>query len=157
VPGRAPASLASAAMIDDAEYVPSAWDWVRKQVDAYESSGGTKGVTLQGVPTVVMTMRGRRSGKVRKAPVMRVEDGGTYAAVASKGGDPAHPGWYLNLLADPEITLQDGPEVREMRARVAEGDERAAWWDRAVAVWPAYEDYQKRTDRQIPVVLLEPR
>jgi deazaflavin-dependent oxidoreductase (nitroreductase family) len=143
-------------MADD-EYVPSTWDWVRKQVDAYESSGGTTGVTLQGVPTVVVTMRGRRTGKVRKAPVMRVEHGGTYAAVASKGGAPTHPGWYLNLLADPDVTLQDGPDVHELRAREADGDEREAWWDRAVAVWPAYADYQKRTDRRIPVVLLEPR
>ncbi|HKE74412.1 MAG TPA: nitroreductase family deazaflavin-dependent oxidoreductase [Acidimicrobiales bacterium] len=143
-------------MADD-EYVPSTWDWVRRQVDAYESSGGTKGVTLQGVPTVVVTMRGRRSGKVRKAPVMRVEHGGTYAAVASKGGSPTHPGWYRNLQADPDVTLQDGPDVHELRAREAEGAERDAWWDRAVAVWPAYADYQQRTDRRIPVVLLEPR
>lgn len=143
-------------MADD-EYVPSTWDWVRKQVDAYESSGGTRGVTLQGVPTVVMTMRGRRSGKVRKAPVMRVEHDGTYAAVASKGGAPTHPGWYLNLLADPDITLQDGPHLHELHAREVDGDERDAWWARAVAVWPAYADYQERTDRRIPVVLLEPR
>jgi F420H(2)-dependent quinone reductase len=140
----------------DGEYEPSAWGWVRKQVDAYESSGGTEGVMLQGAPVVVITMRGRRSGKVRKAPVMRVEHDGTYAAVASKGGAPAHPGWYRNLLAEPRVTLQDGPEVREMRAREVTGDEKVAWWARAVAVWPAYDDYQARTDRQIPVVLLEP-
>jgi F420H(2)-dependent quinone reductase len=143
-------------MTDD-EYVPSAFDWVREQVDTYESSGGTKGLTLRGVPTVVVTMRGRRSGKVRKAPVMRVEHEGTYAAVASKGGAPAHPEWYLNLSADPDVTVQDGPAVREMRAREIDGEEREAWWARAVAVWPDYAEYQTRTDRRIPVVLLEPR
>ena len=90
----------------EGEYEPSAWGWVAKQVDQYESSGGTTGVTLQGVPTVVMTMHGRKSGKVRKAAVMRIEHDGAYAAVASKGGDPNHPGWYLNLLADPEVTVQ---------------------------------------------------
>ena len=142
----------------EGEYVPSAWDWVAKQVDQYESSGGTKGLTIQGVPCVVMTMRGRRTGVVRKAAVMRVEHDGTYAAVASKGGSPENPGWYHNLLADPgNVTLRDGTEVHEVHARELEGDERAEWWDRAAAVWPAYDDYAKRTDRAIPVVLLEPR
>ena len=143
-------------MTDD-EYAPSALDWVREQVDAYESSGGTKGTTLRGVPTVVMTMRGRRSGKVRKAPVMRVEHDGTYVAIASKGGAPDNPDWYLNLQADPDITVQDGPDVRDMRAREVDGDERETWWARALEVWPDYAEYQKRTDRRIPVVLLEPR
>ena len=141
----------------DGEYEPSAWKWVSDQVDLYESSGGTKGLTLQGQPVVVLTMRGRQSGKVRKAAVMRVEHDGTYAAVASKGGAPNHPGWYLNLLEHPEVTVQDGPDVLEMRARVADGDEKAAWWARAVDVWPAYDEYQEKTDRPIPVVLLEPR
>jgi F420H(2)-dependent quinone reductase len=141
----------------DGEYEPSAWKWVSDQVDLYESSGGTKGLTLQGQPVVVLTMRGRQSGKVRKAAVMRVEHDGTYAAVASKGGAPNHPGWYLNLLEHPEVTMQDGPDVHEMRARVADGDEKAAWWARAVDVWPAYDEYQQKTDRPIPVVLLEPR
>jgi F420H(2)-dependent quinone reductase len=142
----------------EGEYVPSAWDWVAKQVAQYESSGGTTGLTIQGVPCVVMTMRGRRTGAVRKAAVMRVEHDGTYAAVASKGGSPENPGWYHNLLADPgNVTLQDGTDVREVHARELEGDERAEWWDRAAAVWPAYDDYAKRTDRAIPVVLLEPR
>ena len=104
-----------------------------------------------------MTMRGRRSGKVRKAAVMRVEQGGAYAAVASKGGSPEHPGWYHNLVADPDIVLQDGTEVVEMRARELAADERAEWWARATEVWPAYDDYQKRTDRQIPVLVPEPR
>ena len=141
----------------EGEYEPSTWDWVARQVDAYESSGGTTGVTIQGAPTVLMTMRGRRTGKVRKAPVMRVEHDGTYAAVASKGGSPEHPGWYLNLLAEPDITVRDGTEVHEMRAREAHGDEKAAWWARAVEAWPDYDEYQARTDREIPLVLLEPR
>ena len=142
-------------MTIDGEYEPSTWDWVAKQVATYESSGGTKGLTAQGVPVVVVTMRGRRTGKVRKAAVMRVEHDGTYAAVASKGGADHHPGWYLNLLADPDVIVQDGPQVREMRAREVDGDEKAAWWERATSVWPPYDDYQRKTDRPIPVVLLE--
>jgi deazaflavin-dependent oxidoreductase (nitroreductase family) len=141
----------------EGEYEPSAWDWVAKHVDVYESSGGTKGLTLQGSPCVVITMRGRRTGKVRKAAVMRVEHDGTYAAVASKGGDDHHPGWYLNLMADPDVTLQDGPEVHSMRAREVDGEERAAWWARATAVWLSYDEYQRKTDRTIPVVVFEPR
>ena len=141
----------------EGEYEPSAWDWVAQQVERYESSGGTKGVMLQGVPTVVVTMRGRRTGNVRKAALMRVEHDGVYAAVASKGGDDHHPGWYLNLLADPDVTVQDGPDLHEMRAREVEGDEKAGWWARAVELWPPYADYQRKTDRAIPVVLLEPR
>ena len=112
----------------DGEYEPSAWDWVSKQVDLYESSGGAEGSTLQGAPCVVITMRGRRTGKVRKAPVMRIEHEGTYAAVASKGGADDHPGWYLNLLADPDVTVQDGPVVHTLRAREVQGEEKAAWW-----------------------------
>lgn len=141
----------------EGEYEPSAWDWVAKQVGVYESSGGTQGVMLQGVPCVVVTMRGRRSGKVRKAAVMRVEHEGTYAAVASKGGDDHHPGWYLNLMADPDVTVQDGPEVHTMRAREVDGEEKAAWWARATEVWPSYDEYQQKTDRIIPVVVFEPR
>ncbi len=144
-------------MASEGDYEPSRWTWVARQVEAYESSGGTKGLTLEGAPVVLMTMRGRRTGKVRKAPVMRVEHDGTYAAVASKGGAPDHPGWYHNLLADPDVTVQDGPDVHAMRAREVEGDEKAVWWARAVEVWPQYDDYQRRTDRPIPVVVLEPR
>jgi F420H(2)-dependent quinone reductase len=140
----------------EGEYEPSAWGWVAKQVDVYESSGGTEGVTIQGVPCVVITMRGRRTGKVRKAGVMRVEHEGAYAAVASKGGDDHHPGWYLNLLADPDVTVQDGPVVHTLRAREVAGDEKAAWWARAVDVWPAYDEYQRKTDRAIPVIVFEP-
>jgi F420H(2)-dependent quinone reductase len=141
----------------EGEYEPSPWSWVSEQVETYESSGGTQGLELQGKPVVVVTLRGRRTGKVRKAPVMRVEHDGTYAAVASKGGSPTQPEWYRNLLADPDVTVQDGPDVYEMRAREVEGDEKATWWARALEVWPAYADYQQRTDRSIPVVLLEPR
>jgi deazaflavin-dependent oxidoreductase (nitroreductase family) len=140
----------------EGEYEPSAWDWVAKQVGRYESSGGTEGVMLQGKPTVVVTMRGRRSGKVRKAALMRVEHEGRYAIVASKGGDDHHPEWYLNVTADPAVTLQDGPVVRDMRAREVDGDERDEWWARAVEAWPDYANYQRKTGRTIPVIVLEP-
>ena len=140
----------------EGEYEPSAWDWVARHVDRYESSGGTSSTTMQGKPTVVVTMRGRRSGKVRKAALMRVEHEGRYAIVASKGGDAQHPEWYHNITADPEVTLRDGPVVRDMRAREVEGDERDEWWARAVAAWPDYANYQRKTERTIPVVVLEP-
>jgi deazaflavin-dependent oxidoreductase (nitroreductase family) len=145
-----------AAMPIEDEYEPSAWDWVSKQVDLYESSGGAEGSTLQGVPCVIVTMRGRRTGKVRKVAVIRIEHDGTYAAVASKGGADHHPGWYLNLLANPDVTVQDGPMVQTLRAREVGGDEKIAWWGRAVEAWPAYDDYQRNTDRVIPVIVFEP-
>jgi len=140
----------------DGEYEPSQWDWVRQQVETIESSGGTEGMSLQGMSVVVLTMRGVKSGKVRKAPVMRVEHDGRYAAVASKGGSPEHPGWYHNLIADPRIELRDGTASQTMVAREVSGDERAVWWERAVAVFPNYADYQHKTDREIPVFVLEP-
>ena len=140
----------------EGEYEPSSWNWVAKQVDEYESSGGTKGLTQRGKPVVVVTMRGHKSGKVRKAALMKVEHDGRYALVASKGGDPNHPGWYHNLVADPDVTLQDGTLVQEMRVRLVDGDERVEWWDRAVEAWPDYADYQTKTDRQIPVLVAEP-
>ncbi|HEX6567760.1 MAG TPA: nitroreductase family deazaflavin-dependent oxidoreductase [Acidimicrobiales bacterium] len=140
----------------DGEYEPSSWDWVAKQVDRYESSGGTAGLTLQGKPVVVVTMRGRKSGKVRKAALMRVEHDGRYAVVASKGGDDHHPEWYLNIVADPAVTVQDGPVVTDMRAREVEGEERDEWWARAVDAWPDYANYQRKTERTIPVLVLEP-
>ena len=137
------------------EYEPSQWDWVRNQVDLYESSGGTEGLTLMdtGLPVVIVTMRGHRSGKIRKAPVMRVEHDGEYAIVASKGGDPKHPGWYWNLKANPdEVTLQDGPEVMAVTLReLDEGTERDQWWQWAVDAYPPYADYQEATERRIPV------
>ncbi|MFF6911001.1 nitroreductase/quinone reductase family protein [Streptomyces sp. NPDC012466] len=142
----------------EGEYEPSPTQWVRKQVELYESSGGTEGTTLQGstMPVVILTSRGARSGKLRKTPVMRVEHEGRYAAVASLGGSPKHPVWYFNLRADPHVELQDGPVKRDMTAREVTGEEKAAWWERAVAAYPAYADYQKKTDRDIPVFVLEP-
>jgi len=142
----------------EGEYEPSSQEWVRRQVDLYESSGGTQGLTLAdtGLPVVVVTSRGAKSGKLRKNPVMRVESEGRYAAVASVGGAPKHPSWYANLVANPEVELQDGPRKWDMRARELAGDERAEWWERAVQAYPDYADYQRKTDRQIPVFLLEP-
>ncbi|MEW2615276.1 nitroreductase family deazaflavin-dependent oxidoreductase [Streptomyces sp. NPDC047880] len=142
----------------EGEYEPSPTQWVRKQVELYESSGGTEGTTLQGskMPVVVLTSRGAKSGKLRKTPVMRVEHEGRYAAVASLGGSPKHPVWYFNLRADPHVELQDGPVKQDMTAREVTGEEKAAWWERAVAAYPAYADYQKKTDREIPVFVLEP-
>ena len=139
----------------DGEYEPSPAQWVRDQVEEFESSGGTKGTMMRGMPVVLMTMRGAKSGKVRKVPVMRVEHEGTYAAVASMGGAPKNPVWYHNLVANPRVELQDGPVRREVTAREVHGDEKALWWERAVAAYPDYANYQQRTDRQIPVFVLE--
>jgi F420H(2)-dependent quinone reductase len=136
------------------EYVPSAAGWVRDQVDAYESSAGQLGNTLRdtGLPVIIVTMRGNKTGKVRKIGLMRVVHDGEYAFVASKGGAPDHPVWYYNLRANPdEVTVQDGPEPIDVRVRQVTGDERAVWWERAVAAYPPYAEYQDRTDREIPV------
>jgi deazaflavin-dependent oxidoreductase (nitroreductase family) len=140
------------------EYEPSPEKWVRDQVETYESSGGTRGTTLRdtGKPVVVVTSRGAQSGKLRKAPLMRVERGGRYALVASQGGAPKHPTWYFNLLRDPHIELQDGPVRQGMTVRLLEGDEKAEWWARAVEAFPNYASYQTRTSRDIPVFLAEP-
>jgi F420H(2)-dependent quinone reductase len=138
------------------EYEPSPSEWVRDQVERYESSGGTQGTMLRGMPVVIVTSRGARSGKLRKNPVMRVEHDGSYAAVASKGGAPEHPVWYYNLIADPNVEVQDGPVKQDMVARELVGDERAQWWQRAVAAYPDYADYQSKTVREIPVFILEP-
>ena len=140
----------------DGEYEPSPAQWVRDQVEKYEGSGGTEGTTLRGLPVVLLTTIGAKSGKVRKSPLMRVEHDGRYAVVASQGGAPKHPTWYHNLVAHPHVRLQDGPVVRELTARELTGDEKTEWWDRAVAAFPDYADYQRKTDRQIPVFLLEP-
>jgi len=140
------------------EYEPSAAQWVRDQVEAYERSGGTEANTLQDHPEwpiVVITSVGHKSGKLRKNPVMRVEKDGVYAAVASKGGAPEQPEWYFNFVANPRVDLQDGPEAQEYVARVADGDERAEWWERCVAQYSPYAEYQEKTDREIPVFLLE--
>ena len=142
----------------DGEYEPSTAAWVRDQVEEYESSGGTRGTTLRdtGLPVVIITNLGARSGKVRKTPLMRVEHDGRYAAVASQGGAPSIPYWYHNFRAHPEVELQDGPAKGDFVAREVTGDERAEWWKRAVAAYPPYAEYQERTSRTIPVFVLEP-
>lgn len=137
------------------EYEPSSAKWVRDQVEEYESSGGTRGTELRGVPVVVITSVGASSGKLRKNPVMRVEHDGVYAAVASKGGAPEHPAWYRNLAEHPLVELQDGPDKADYQAREVSGEERELWWERAVEVWPDYAEYQTKTERQIPVFVLE--
>ncbi|HEV3365668.1 MAG TPA: nitroreductase family deazaflavin-dependent oxidoreductase [Acidimicrobiia bacterium] len=136
------------------EYVPNAMGWVRNQVEAYERSGGREANTLRdtGIPVIIVTMRGNKSGDVRKIALMRVEHDGEYALVASFGGAPKHPVWYYNLKANPdEVAIQDGPEPFPVRVREVTGEERATWWERAVAVFPPYADYQRKTDREIPV------
>jgi deazaflavin-dependent oxidoreductase (nitroreductase family) len=137
-------------------YEPSPQDYVRDQVELYESSGGAEGNTMRGKPVIILTSRGAKSGKLRKTPLMRVEHEGTYAVVASKGGAPDHPTWYQNLVADPHVELQDGPVKQDLTAREVTGEEKATWWERAVAAWPDYAAYQEKTDRQIPVFILEP-
>jgi deazaflavin-dependent oxidoreductase (nitroreductase family) len=139
-------------------YEPSTRAWVRDQVELYERSGGTQGTTLRdtGLPVVIITNRGVRSGRLRKTPVMRVEHEGRYAAVASQGGAPTHPAWYYNFRAYPGVELQDGPHKQQMVAREVTGSERDEWWERAVAAFPSYAEYQRKTTRQIPVFVLEP-
>ena len=141
------------------EYEPSTWDWVREQVDAYERTGGREANTLRdtGMPIIIVTNRGASSGKIRKTPLMRVEHGGEYALVASKGGSPDHPAWYHNLKADPTaVMIQDGPEPFDAVVREVDGEERAVWWERAVAAYPPYEEYQENTERLIPVFVASP-
>jgi deazaflavin-dependent oxidoreductase (nitroreductase family) len=145
----------------DGEYEPSALEWVRDQVAEYEASGGTRANTLRetGIPVIIVTMRGRSSGKVRKIALMRVEHEGSYALVASNGGAPQHPGWYHNIVADPHVMIQDGPEPHDFVVREAHGDERAEWYRRAVAVFPNYADYVVKAaehDRTIPLLIAEP-
>jgi deazaflavin-dependent oxidoreductase (nitroreductase family) len=141
------------------EYAPSPWDWVRQQVETYERTGGREANTLRdtGLPIIIITTRGARSGKIRKTPVMRVEHDGKYALVASLGGAPKHPLWYHNLKSHPdEVQIQDGPAPFPVRVRELAGDEKAAWWERAVAAYPPYAEYQARTKRVIPVFLADP-
>ncbi|OAH12613.1 nitroreductase family deazaflavin-dependent oxidoreductase [Streptomyces jeddahensis] len=140
----------------EGEYEPSPTLWARDQVELYESSGGTEGTTMRGKPVVILTTRGARTGKIRKTPLMRVEHDGVYAVVASLGGAPKHPVWYHNIVADPRVELQDGPVRQDMTAREVTGEEKALWWERAVEAWPDYAEYQKKTDRVIPVFVLEP-
>lgn len=141
-------------MVLAGEYEPSPSPWVRDQVQEYESSGGARANTLRdtGIPIVIFTTRGARSGKLRKTPVMRVEHEGDYALVASKGGAPDNPQWYYNLVAHPDdVVLQDGPEPFDVDVRQLSGDEYERWWERAVAVFPPYADYKIKTERQIPI------
>jgi deazaflavin-dependent oxidoreductase (nitroreductase family) len=138
------------------EYEPSPDQRAREQVAAYEASGGTRANTMAGLPIVILITVGARSGRLRKTPLMRVEHDGTYAVVASLGGAPKHPVWYHNIRNHPHVELQDGAEPRDMTAREVVGEERDLWWQRAVEAYPPYADYQKRTDRQIPVFVLEP-
>lgn len=138
------------------EYQPSTSQRSRDQVERYESSGGTEGTTMRGLPVVILTSIGAKSGKLRKNPLMRVEHDGNYAVVASMGGAPKHPVWYYNLVKHPQVELQDGPVKQDMVARELRGDEKTQWWARAVEAYPDYADYQKKTDRQIPVFVLEP-
>ncbi len=142
----------------EGEYEPSTWGWVADQVRDYEASGGTEANTLRdtGLPIIVMTTVGHKSGKVRKVPLMRVEHEGEYAIVASKGGAPAHPGWYHNLMADPHVMIQDGPEPFDAVVRLVSGEERQAWWDRSVAAFAPYAEYAEKADREIPVFIAAP-
>jgi deazaflavin-dependent oxidoreductase (nitroreductase family) len=139
------------------EYALSPEGWVREQTEKILETGTTEGVQVFDRPIVLVTIRGVKSGKLRYTPLMRVEHDGRYALVASKGGAPEHPTWYHNLVAHPHVELQDGTVKKEYDARQVEGDERAQWWERSVAAYPPYAEYQERTDRQIPVFVLEPR
>ena len=138
----------------EGEYEPGTSDWARQQAELIESSGGIEGTVMRGMPVVLLTTVGAKSGKLRKSPLMRVEHEGEYALVASLGGAPKNPVWYRNLIADPtNVTIQDGPEPFAVAVREVDGDERARWWERSVAVFPTYADYQAKTDRRIPVLV----
>lgn len=141
----------------NAEYEPSTSDWARTQAEHYMESGGTEHTDMNGMPVILLKSIGAKSGKLRVNPLMRVEHNGEYAVVASLGGAPKHPTWYFNVVADPHVELQDGPVSKDYDAREVHGEEKAAWWQRAVEAYPPYEDYQKKTDRQIPVFVLTPR
>jgi deazaflavin-dependent oxidoreductase (nitroreductase family) len=138
------------------EYEPSTFDFARDQVERYERSGGTEGTENQGKPVIVLTTVGAKSGKLRKAPLMRVEHDGEYAVVASLGGAPKNPVWYYNLAANPRAELQDGPVKKDYTAREVDGEEYDAWFERAVDVWPDYAEYAKKTDRKMPIFVLTP-
>ena len=158
--GRAAGRWYSSDMPLEGEYEPSPAQWVRDQVEAYERSGGREANTLRdtGLPVIILTTRGRHSGKLRKSPLMRVEHGGSWALVASMGGAPKHPVWYHNLTADPTAaTVQDGPEPVDVTVREVEGEEREEWWRRAVEAFPPYAEYQQKTERRIPVLVATPR
>ncbi|MFC5502815.1 nitroreductase family deazaflavin-dependent oxidoreductase [Lysinimonas soli] len=137
------------------DYAPSVSDWARAQAESYEASGGAEATTLRGKPVIVLTSVGAKSGMLRKTALMRVEHDGVYAVVASRGGAPTHPVWYWNLVKNPHVELQDGSEKHDYLAREVTGAEKAIWWDRAVEAWPDYAAYQQKTERQIPVFVLE--
>lgn len=140
----------------DGVYEPSTQQSVADQVAQYEGSGGTRGATMRGMPVIILTSKGARTGKIRKTPLMKVEHDGRYAVVASLGGAPKHPLWYYNVVANPLVELQDGPVRRDMIAREVSGEEKAVWWERAVTAFPDYADYQKKTEREIPLFVVEP-
>ncbi len=139
------------------EYEPSTSDWARENAEIFMASGGTEGTEMKGRPVILLTTIGAKSGKIRKTPLMRVEHDGEYAVVASLGGAPKHPVWYFNIKAHPDVELQDGGVTMDYVSREVFGEEKAVWWERAVATWPDYADYQKKTDRQIPVFVLTPK
>jgi deazaflavin-dependent oxidoreductase (nitroreductase family) len=136
------------------EYAPGTWDWARKQADRIEESGGTEGGDLHGLPVVLLTSVGAKTGKLRKSPLMRVEHDGQYAVVGSLGGAPKNPVWVYNLRKEPHVELRDGTVSHDYLAREVTGDERAVWWERAVAAFPNYAEYQRKTERVIPVFVL---
>lgn len=138
------------------EYEPSTSDWARENAELYMASGGKEGTELKGKPVILLTTVGAKTGKIRKTPLMRVEHNGEYVVVASLGGAPKHPVWYHNIKKHPRVELQDGTQSAEYEAREVSGEEKAAWWQRAVEVWPDYADYQQKTDREIPVFVLTP-
>jgi F420H(2)-dependent quinone reductase len=140
----------------EGEYEISPTGWVREQTEKIFETGTTESVGINGMAVVLLTTRGAKTGKLRKVPLMRVEHDGVYAIVASLGGAPKHPVWYHNVKADPKVDLQDGTETNDFVAREVTGEEKAIWWERAVAAYPPYADYQKKTTRQIPVFVLEP-
>nr|BFE61986.1 F420H(2)-dependent quinone reductase [Dactylosporangium thailandense] len=139
------------------EYEPSPSEWSRDQAELFERTNGAEGNTMQGRPVIILTTLGAKSGKIRKTPLMRVEHDGEYAVVASLGGAPKHPVWYHNVVANPHVELQDGPVKRDYTAREVTGAEKEQWWKRATETWPAYDEYQQKTDRQIPLFVLTPQ
>jgi len=140
------------------EYEPTPSDWVREQVETYERTGGAEANTLldTGIPVIIVTTMGKNSGKLRKFALMRVEHEGEYALVASMGGAPQNPSWYHNIVAEPHVMVQDGPDPHDFTAEIVEGDERQTWWERAAAVFPTYDKYAAKTDRRIPVFVARP-
>jgi deazaflavin-dependent oxidoreductase (nitroreductase family) len=140
----------------EGEYAPSPWDWSREQADKYAESGGADAADMKGMPIILLTTVGAKTGKLRKTPLMRVEHDGEYACVASLGGAPKNPVWYYNIAKNARVELQDGSVTQDYDAREVFGDEKAVWWERAVDAYPDYADYQTKTDRQIPLFVLTP-